>query len=416
LISKSLFKRASVFLTGTVIAKGLGAVSGLLLARWLEVEDFALYIIIIIVMGAIGVLTKGGVHLSFTAIMGREWPNMSKISKTIGSLIVVRRLVSMVMLPLILLLTGFMLYENNASLLQIIVISIALLLFWWADLQTAVVDQVLFFAHETTKVQVLDTVLAVLRLTLIAITFVIGELNIITVTLISVAMALFRVNPIMKWVNSHFESNQHIENESYTKEMKHCVKHQMPVDIYMVLQAQVILLMLTYFAGSAQIAEYGALNRLLALFAPINAFVYAFCVPIFNRKIVNSGKVLLFMLAVTSIPGVLVVIIANNFPDILLWLIGENYNHLEKELLVASLVFLFSSIVGTFWTLLAHKGMYRWTLLQIPIGVVWFILAIWVLDLSKVTDAFILQGGFSISLLTVALMGYFFRTNKATTP
>jgi hypothetical protein len=51
---------------------------------------------------------------------------------------------------------------------------------------------------------------------------------------------------------------------------------------------------------------------------------------------------------------------------------------------------LFSSIVCTFGTLL-----------PIPTGVEWIILAIWLLDLFKVIKSFILQGGFSISLLTI---------------
>lgn len=407
MISSSLIKRASVFLTGSVIAQGLAAVSGLLLARWLDVEDYALYVIVIMVMGAIGVLTKGGVHLSFTAIMGREWPNMSKISEAIGSLKIVRRLISIVMLPIILTLTIYMLYANGATATQMVIISIALIIYWWADMQTMVVDQVLFFAHETTKVQVLDTILALIRLGLIATAFIIGELNIITAVLIGVVIALFRVKPIVKWVNGHFKNKKHLENTAYTKEMKHSVKLQMPVEIYTVFQVQFLLLMLTFFATTTQIAEYGAITRLMALLVPVNAFVYAFCVPIFNKRKEGEGKVLLILLALTSIPSILLIAVAYSYPEALLWLIGENYTNLHQEILIATVVFAFVSLVGVFWNLVAHKGMHCWTWLQIPIGVVWGIIAIWSLDLSTTTSALILQGGFSVGMLVAGLMDYF---------
>lgn len=412
MISSNLIKRASVFLTGSVIAQGLATVSGLLLARWMEVEDYALYIIVMMMMGAIGVLTKGGAHLSFTAILGREWPKMTSISHAIGSLMVVRRLVSVVMLPIILPLTAYMLYENNASLLQIMFLSMALIGFWWADMQTRVVDQILFFAHETTQVQMLDTVLALIRVILVVIVFIIGELNIITATLIGVVVALFRVKPIIKWVNNHFESKHHVQNDAYTKEIKHSVKLQMPVEVYTVFQVQFILLMLTIFATATQIAEYGAITRLMALLAPVNAFMYAFCVPIFNKRKEEDGKILLILLSVTSLPPIALIAIAYAFPEMLLWLIGENYAHLHQELLIAAFVFAFVSIVNIFWNLVAHKGMHQWTWVQIPIGIIWAAAAIWFMELSTTTSALILQGGFSVAMLAAGLMDYFSRNKN----
>ena len=65
----SLLKRASIFLSGNVIAQALSAAVGLLLARWLNIPDYAVYTIEISVMGAVSVLTNGGVSLCFSEIL-----------------------------------------------------------------------------------------------------------------------------------------------------------------------------------------------------------------------------------------------------------------------------------------------------------------------------------------------------------
>ena len=399
-------KRALLFLAGNIAAQGLAALSGLLLARWLSVSDYAIYSIVFTVMGAITVLTKGGVHLGFTAILGRTWPDMTRAAQAIQSVLRVRHMLSIFILPPVLLMSGTLLWKNGAPALLICLLLCLLVIFWWADMRTKVVDQILYFAHQTTRIQMLDTSLAAIRLLTIPALYVTGYLNVLTAVLLAALVAILRIRPIIMWIHKLLPAGAHTSNPSDLAEMKAGVRRQMPVEIFYVFQAQIVLFVLSYFATSTDVAGYGALSRITQLLLPFQAFMYAFCVPIFARSTSKQGTLLLGLVALASLPGIMLIGVAALQPSMLLWLIGPNYADLQQETLIAAAVAAFSSAAGTAWSLVAHRGLVRWSWLQIPIGLIWCVIASLIFNLGTIKGALLLQGGFSIGLIVAATMDF----------
>ncbi|MGP5107651.1 hypothetical protein [Pseudomonas helleri] len=399
-------KRALLFLAGNIAAQGLAALSGLLLARWLSVSDYAIYSIVFTVMGAITVLTKGGVHLGFTAILGRTWPDMTRAAQAIQSVLRVRHMLSIFILPPVLLMSGTLLWQNGAPALLICLLLCLLVIFWWADMRTKVVDQILYFAHQTTRIQMLDTSLAAIRLLTIPALYVTGYLNVLTAVLLAALVAILRIRPIIMWIHKLLPAGAHTSNPSDLAEMKAGVRRQMPVEIFYVFQAQIVLFVLSYFATSTDVAGYGALSRITQLLLPFQAFMYAFCVPIFARSTSKQGTLLLGLVALASLPGIMLIGVAALQPSMLLWLIGPNYADLQQETLIAAAVAAFSSAAGTAWSLVAHRGLVRWSWLQIPIGLIWCVIASLIFNLGTIKGALLLQGGFSIGLIVAATMDF----------
>lgn len=399
-------KRALLFLAGNIAAQGLAALSGLLLARWLSVSDYAIYSIVFTVMGAITVLTKGGVHLGFTAILGRTWPDMTRAAQAIQSVLRVRHMLSIFILPPVLLMSGTLLWQNGAPALLICLLLCLLVIFWWADMRTKVVDQILYFAHQTTRIQMLDTSLAAIRLLTIPALYVTGYLNVLTAVLLAALVAILRIRPIIMWIHKLLPAGAHTSNPSDLAEMKAGVRRQMPVEIFYVFQAQIVLFVLSYFATSTDVAGYGALSRITQLLLPFQAFMYAFCVPIFARSTSKQGTLLLGLVALASLPGIMLIGVAALQPSMLLWLIGPNYADLQQETLIAAAVAAFSSAAGTAWSLVAHRGLVRWSWLQIPIGLIWCVIASLIFNLGTIKGALLLQGGFSIGLTVAATMDF----------
>ncbi len=399
-----LARRVGVFLSGNVAAQGMSAITGLLLARWLSVPDYAVYTVFITVMGAIAVVTKGGVHLGFTGILGRHWPNARRASLAVVAMTRVRRRISAWLLPPILLLSGLLVYRAQPHWGLVLGVLAALLLFWMADMRSRIVDQILFFAHQTGRVQWLDTGLAALRLAMIGGLFLLGSLNIYAALAVGALIALLRIRPILQWVQKVAPASPTPALAEDVSEISSNARRQIPVELFYIMQGQAVLLFLALWGSTQETAGYGALTRIAQLLLPVQAFTYAFCVPYFAKaqdRIVRRFFQLLFMLA---LPGISLAVFVAFFPDWVLIIIGPNYAGLESELLWAALATGFTSVAGNAWSLVAHRGWIRWSWIQIPLGVVWCLIALTVLPLGTITGALIFQGGFAVGLVVATAL------------
>lgn len=403
-----LWRRLGLFLTGSMVAQGLAALSGLLLARWMSVEDYGAYTIVTIVMGAISVLTKGGAHLGYTAILGRTWPDMARAAEAVAAVLRMRRLISLVVMPCILAATWFLLRRNGVNLGSTAVVLALLTMFWWADMRTRLIDQILAFAKQTTRVQTLDVALAQLRLGAVVGLYWADLLSLPTAVALGVSVALLRVRPILAWVRGLLPPGPPPEPRSADlAEMRTSVRRQMPVEIYYVLQAQLILVVLSVFGSVADIAGYGALTRINQLLMPVEALTYAFLVPMFSRRSPERAlRLYLPLVMLTMLPGALLVLVSLVFPEGLLWLIGPNYAGLQEEIFVAALMAMLVRGAGTAWSLLAHRGWVQFSWVQIPVGLSCCALAPFLLDLGNLKEALLLQLASAAGWLAAAALDY----------
>lgn len=398
----------ALFLSGSVAAQGLAALTGLLLARWLSIEDYALYTIAFLLMGAINVLTKGGVHLGFTAILGRTWPDLERAAQAVSSALKARRTLSSLVLPPFFIASALLLYQNGSTPLQVGLLISLLLMFWLADMRTSVVDQIFFFAKQTTRIQGLDLALAFARLAVVLGLFAAGWLNLISAIFLAVLLAWLRVRPIMHWTSQILPMDRAKSQASDFQEMRQSVYRQFPSDLFQVFQVQIVILMMTAYATTSDIAGYGALSRLQQLTLPALSIMHAFAVPYFARTRQHVLPIYLALIALSSLPGIALVIVAWMVPEWLLWLIGNNYASLSHEVLMASVATAFSNIAMVAWTLVANRGWLKWSWLQIPLGLLWCVVApVYLLDMSRLEDALVFRTGFALALLAAAGMGMY---------
>jgi hypothetical protein len=397
-------RQASGVLAGNAVSLGLGAATGLLLARWMGVAEYGIYNIVATVMGAMTVLTKGGVHLGFTAILGRTWPDLRRAAQAIAAMRQVRRRLSMLVMPAVLLFSAAVLHMAGASGALVVAMLAALVLFWFADVRTRIVDQTLFFAGQAQKVQWLDTLLAALRLCAVLMLFLLGGVNIYSVVAVAVLLAMLRVAPVLRWVRQLVPPEKQIAQADDLREISRCVRRQFPVDLYYVCQAQLVLFVLATWGSQENLAGYGAVTRIAQLLAPLQAFTYAYCVPLFSRATSRILERFAALVGLLSIPGFALTLLAWLWPESLLLLVGDKYSGLHSEILVASAVVSLASVAGNAWSLVAHRGWVRWSWLQIPCGLVWCGVAPFVLDLGTINGALLLWAGFSCTLILATLV------------
>lgn len=397
-------RRLITFLAGNIVAQGLAAVTGLLLVRWLTVEQYAIYTIAISIMGAISVLAKGGANIGFVALLGRVWPDYARAGELVPALVHVRRLLMIFIMPLVLGLAAVILWRSGAGWTQSGAILILLGAFWVVDLNSRIIDQILFFAHQTSRVQMLDSGLAVGRLAVVSALFAIGGLNAISAVFIGVLVALVRIWPIRKWVFQivpRVTAQPRIED---VEEIVTGVKRQLPVEAFYVSQAQIVLLLLAFKADATVIAGFGALMRISALLGPIRVLNAAFFVPIVAQAKERVIQKIFALTALISIPGLILLAISVAIPNALLWLLGENYGHLQSEIIVMAVCVAFIQTGGEYWNMIAHRGWVEYSIVQIPLGFMWFGGALVWLDVSTISGALILNAGFTAPAILIGTL------------
>lgn len=388
-------QRLTHFLLGNVLTQALAAVTGLFLVRWLTVEQYAIYTVGTVAAGAVTVLSKAGTNVGFVSMVGRYWPDFERISPLIAALRQARRTMFVYLVPFVLILAGYLLHQTSAGLVSSSIILGLLVIFWIGEMNSKTVDQILYFANQTTRVQYLDSALSIARFLLTGLLFISGALSAVTALLISSLMAVARIFPIDAWVYKIVPRPMGIPKANELQEIMDGVRRQLPTSAFYVMQGQIVLLLLSRHADTATIAGYGAMLRIIALLAPVRTLNAAFCIPLAAKAKKNVGPTILLLAAANALPCGMLIAIGLLFPQAVLWLIGPQYGHLHDEMLVMIFSTAFIITGGSFWNLVAHRGWVKRSILQIPLGVIWVLIAGYIVDLSTISGALILNAGFT---------------------
>lgn len=379
------------------------ALTGLLLARWLSVTDYGIYTVVITVSGAIAVLTKGGVNLGFTAIVGRTWPDRNRAAKALHAALHERRLISAITLPFVLTLAAWLLYKNNASGILMVLLLVALTTNWFFDLRIGLFDQVLTFSGRQISLQALEIISGLFRLIFSAALYFSSILNVFSAIIINLLSLGLKVPFIVRWIKIEIPSIEVSPELSDQKEIHSIAIRYLPLAVFYCLQSQIALLIISIHGDPTNSAAFGALSRIAQLLAPIALLVNAYAVPRFAQEKQNLLTSLLKWSLMALVPGTLLVAVAYFYPGILLWLVGPNYAQYKDEIFVLCIGAALSSFAGLAWSLAANRGWTRWVLLQIPVFVIWCIFAPRLLNLSNLDGILWFQLGFPIALIVTTV-------------
>jgi len=392
------------FLASAVMAQLAAAIAGLLLVRWMSVADYALYTIGITMVGAIALLTRGGVRLGLAVALGKVWPDREAAAEAVDAAMRVRLLVSALTMPPLLAFTWFLLDRTGASTILSLSILAILALAWLADTQGAVIDQVLFFDRKALRVQGLDSTIAWARLVVIALLRVAGAVSALTALATNLLASLARVPVVRRWISQSLEGCRRTAPPQTVTGMRNVALRQIPVDLFVALQAQAAIYYLTVGGGGIELATYGALARVAQLLAPFNAVILAYFVPHFAQATDRIAARILSYVAIGALPGAGLFVIALHAPHVLLFFIGPAYSDQTWPLLVCAGMVALVSAVEVAVSLISHRGWNRWGWVRIVLGLVWIGVAPNVLPVHTAAGAYLFYSGFSVGTVIALLL------------
>ncbi|MGO4325705.1 hypothetical protein AB4Z48_00010 [Cupriavidus sp. 2TAF22] len=399
------------FLVYAVLSQGVGAITGLLLARWLDVGDYAIYTVVGIIMGAIAVVTKGGIQLGLNALLGKTWPDRQRAAELARAAMGQRWKLSAWLLPVVLAIAAWLLHRNHAGMVLTALLLALLLATWYFDMQSRVVDQVLLFANRAPALQALDTALSVARLVLSSALYALGMLGVLGATLVNVLCAGLRVPVVRRWIAREIPGAgatlpgaglSHAEHGARAAADRQFIgsvmRRQLPLEAFYCIQGQMVFAIVAFHGAVGQTAALGALSRIGQLLMPVGAVVAAYVIPRFAQAREGVLRRFAAWVALACLPAAALVLLAILWPGLLLWLVGPNYAALHAELVVACLGSGFASVVGIAWQLLANRGLNHFAFVQVPVVAAWCALAPRLLDLTTLDGVLWFQLGLSSGL------------------
>src|SRR6266699_3639645 len=383
--------------------------SGILLVRWLPQHEYAFYTIANAMQAALMLLADIGISVGLVSIGGRVWQDRHRFGELINTGLAVRRKLAAASVIIVAPILYAMLTKNGASSVYTLLLIAFVLAGFSIQLSVDVFSVVPRLHSDIGRIQKIDFTCAIFRLLLILGLVYFFATAGLAVAIASAAFLLQYI--LLRAYAAKVVDLKANENADDRREIVRLIKKLAANSLFYCFQGQITVFLISFFGRHAvSVAEVGALGRLAMIFTVLtNIFVPAFARCHDKRKlhwlyIGIVGGVVLFSSAV--IAG------AAFFPEQFLFVLGNRYAHLHRELLLMVGVAVISALSGTLWLLNASKAWITGAWLYIPLTLATQLALVPFTDFSSISGVLIfnLISAAPSVLLNLALSYRGFRT------
>ena len=368
-----------------VIVQLLAFTSGILLVRWLPQREYAYFTIANAMQATLNLLADIGISVGLISIGGRVWQDRHRFGELINTGLVVRRRLAAAAAILVSPILYAMLARNGApfayALLLIGIILVGFVLQFSIDV-FAVVPRL---RSDIGKIQTIDLTCATVRLLL-----VVGLVYVFTIAGLAVGIAtttfILQYLLLRSYAAKVIDLNAG-ENADDRKEIVGFIKSLAASTVFYCFQGQITVFLISLFGRqAASVAEVGALGRLAMIFTVVMNMLTNVFVPAFARCQSKKKLHVLYLLIAGGVAlfGAAVFAAAALFPEQLLFVLGNRYSHLHRELLLMVGSAIVSAFAGTLWMLNASKAWITGSWLYIPLTLATQLALIPFTDFSRV--------------------------------
>jgi len=389
------------FASVQLIVQAIGFLSGILLVRTLDKQEYAYFTIANAMLGAMNVLADSGISIGLAAIGGKVWQDNFRFGQLINTALHLRRYLAVgavvVVTPILLV----MLIGKGAAAYYGIFITAVILASLFIQLNVGILSVIPRLKSHIALIQRLDLITAIFRLLLLIGCYYI-YLNTGAAVLVALATFWLQYFLLRKWCVTTVDISAPRSAED-SAEIKKIIKSQFPNAVFYCIQGQLTIWLITIFGNTQSVAEVGALGRLGVLFAIIGSIMASIVLPAYSRC--QSAKELrrkyLQIMSTMLSFSLLITLAALMFPDELLWVLGKQYAHLHNEVMLIVVNTVIASVATIMWSINSSKAWIQFSWLNIPMTIFTQTILLCYTDISSVKGVLI----FSIysSIPTVAL-------------
>jgi len=331
--------------------------AGMMTLWYLSKPEYALITVSATILGSMAMLSNAGVAIGVKSIGGPHTHDADRFAAVVATALRLRRLMAVAIFPVMGLVLAFLLHRADADLITIVAISATALGIAIFEINASLLNTALQLRNRVTATQSAELYSAILRLALVACLLLPGLLSAITATVITLFSAWMR-----QWLLSR---TVHDDLNLKTKEipedrvqMTRLIRLEAPNTVFYCLQGQITIAILSWHGSVSQIADFGALGRLAIITSLLGSFFSSVLVPKFNILQSRSLLVRRYLVLLSLALGIVAAVLGFSllFPDVLLFFLGEKYNHLHRELPLMVANFMTTFVIGITWSLNACKA------------------------------------------------------------
>jgi len=350
------------FVSVQIIVQAIGLVAGIFLVRMLSQRQYAYFTIANTMQGTISILADSGISVGLSAIGGKVWHDRYRFGQLINTALRLRKTLAagavLIVTPILI----WMLIKNGASAIYAVLVAVAVLVGVSAQLTTGVLEVVPRLHSQVNRLQTLDFYSAMSRLLLLGGAYLVS-LNAAFAVLAASASLLLKNRLLSRWIKGDVDMDAP-PLAADRAEISSIIKYQMPTSIFYCVQGQVTVWLISIFGSTKNIAEIGALGRLVVVFSIVSSVLVNIALPVYARCQVYDlmrRRYWQILGAYTSFCLLVLALIAV-FPNQALWVLGKHYSNLQSELVWMALGTIISGFAATTYALNTTRGWvkFRW--------------------------------------------------------
>ena len=346
----------------------LAFTAGILLVRWLPQREYAYFTIANAMQATLNLLADIGISVGLISIGGRVWHDRHRFGELIKTGLSVRRKLAAAAIVIVAPILYAMLARNGASLRYALLLIGLVLIGFALQLSIDVFNVVPRLRSDIGKLQTIDLIAVTVRLLLIvALVFLFATAGLA----VAIATATFLLQYLL--LRSYAAKAVDLgasENVNDRQEILRLIRKLSANALFYCFQGQITVFLISFFARqSTSVAEVGALGRLAMIFTVLMNMLTNVFVPAFARcQNKHKLRVLYFLIAgAVALFSAAILGAATIFPNQFLYVLGNRYTHLHRELLLMVGAAVVTAFGGTLWLLNASKAWIDGAWLYIPL-------------------------------------------------
>lgn len=338
--NRILYWAKNISITGIaqIVIQVVGFLSAILIIRLLPVEDYAFYTIANTMLGAMTILSDGGISTGVMAEGGKVWKDPIKLGKVAATGLAMRRRFAIISLIITFPILVSLLLKNGCSWLTAVLIFLSLIPAFYAALSDSIYKTAPSLHQVIKPIQKNQVSVGVLRLLMTGITVFIFPFAYIAILASGIPRMYGNVE--LKKIGLEFIDYDQEPDPKIKKDILLVVKKILPESIYFILSSQITIWLISIFGNTTNVAQIGVLGRFAVVFTMLGYIINSLFTPRFARSEVKKKRLIhifiqlqgiLFSLSFITIAGFYI------FDNQLLWILGDAYKGLKTELLLIAI-------------------------------------------------------------------------------
>lgn len=381
-----------------VAIQGIGFVSGILILRFLSVEEYAYYTLLNSMLGTMTNLADGGISTGVMSESGKCWRDREKLGRVLATGMKLRKQFAIASLLVSLPILYYLLQDKGLPWWQSLLMILSVGPAFWAALSGSLLSVVPKLHQDIDDLLKINVSINVVRLLVTIPAILIFPLS--GVAILGSGVGQVFGNFKLRKLSAEKADWDSPSDPEARKAILNTVKRILPGTLYYCISGQIVVWLVAIFSTTESLAQIGALSRLVMVLTLVKMVANMLILPRYARLpdvkrlvVPRFYQVMLILVTICSS----IVLFAGFFPNVCLWILGKNYADLEYELVLMITSGCLSMLSGMAYHLTSSRG-----IIPNPYAIIASTIAIQVITLAFIVDFTTLAGVISFSIISSA--------------